>query len=84
MNNIIKSYINSLSKEDIKRFSINKSIFLENDEIDTIYTIIKNNYEDLLKDPHIIDNYKSYFHNDNFIKIKKVFMEYFSKYQRFL
>ena len=41
---------------------------------------------DMLKNPNLfkIDRYKNHYQGNNFEKIKKVYIEYFSKYQRFL
>ena len=48
--------------------------------------LLKKNYKEMLKNPSLfkIDRYKNKYKGNNFEKIKKVYIEYFSKYQRFL
>ncbi|MBR4231472.1 MAG: hypothetical protein IKR74_04910 [Bacilli bacterium] len=86
MFNIIERYISKLSKEDINNFAKSKNIILNENELDFTYSFIKKNYKDILKNPNLfnIDLYKNKYQSDNFNKIKKVFVEYFSKYQKFL
>lgn len=86
MYKLIENYIINMTKEDINNFAIKNDIILNNIELDFIYKYIKNNYQYLLNDPDSfnIDSYEKYFQKDNFIKIKKVFIEYFSKYRKFL
>lgn len=86
MFNIIERYINKLTKEDVNNFAIKKNIVLSDDELDLIYTFVKKNYKTILKNPSIfnIDRFENKFHGDNFVKIKKVYNEYFSKYSKML
>ena len=86
MFNIVERYISKLSKEDINNFAKSKNITLNEEELDFTYSFIKKNYKDFLKNPNLfnIDLYKNKYQSDNFNKIKKVFVEYFSKYQKFL
>ena len=86
MFNMIDKYMQRITKEDVNNFAISKNIILDNDELDFTYYFIKKNYKDLLKNPNLfnIDQYQSKYHNDNFNKIKKVYIEYFSKYHKFL
>ena len=50
------------------------------------FIVSKKNYKEMLKNPSLfkIDRYKNKYKGNNFEKIKKVYIEYFSKYQRFL
>ncbi len=86
MFNLIAKYVEKLSKEDVNNFALKKGITLNNDELDFTYTFIKKNYQEMLKNPNLfdIDRYQNKYQGDNFIKIKKVFIEYFSKYHKFL
>lgn len=45
--NIIKTYIDKLSKEDIINYSKKENINLTSHELDIIYNSIKNNWKDL-------------------------------------
>ena len=63
-----------------------KNVFLDDDELNFTYDFVKKNYKEMLKNPSLfkIDRYKNKYKGNNFEKIKKVYIEYFSKYQRFL
>lgn len=86
MFNIVDRYMRNISIEDINNFAKKKNIDLSNEELDFTYSFVKKNYQEILKNPKLfnIDRYKHKYTEENFDKIKKVFNEYFSKYQRFL
>ena len=86
MFNIIGAYINKLTKDDVNKFSISKGANLSNEELEFTYSFIKKNWKDILKNPSIFDieRYSKYYSNDNFIKIKQVFNEYFQKFSSYL
>lgn len=86
MFNIIGSYINKLTKEDINNFALKKGATLCPEEIDFTYNFIKKNWKDVLKNPNIfdIDRYKNHYKEENFSKVKQVFNEYFQKFNSIL
>ncbi len=86
MFNIIGAYINKLTKDDVNKFAISKGANLSNEELEFTYSFIKKNWKDVLKNPSIFDieRYSKYYSNDNFIKIKQVFNEYFQKFSSYL
>ncbi|MBE6155521.1 MAG: hypothetical protein E7164_02045 [Firmicutes bacterium] len=86
MFNIVDRYMKNLSINDVDTFAKKKSVNLSNEELEFTYTFIKKNYKEILQNPKLfnIDRYKSKYSPENFDKVKKVFTEYFSKYQRFL
>ena len=86
MFNIIGDYINKLTKDDVNKFAISKGANLSNEELEFTYSFIKKNWKDVLKNPAIFDieRYSKYYSNDNFIKIKQVFNEYFQKFSSYL
>jgi len=86
MYNIISRYMSNLSKEEVNNFAIKKNINLNEEELDFIYIFIKKNWEQIIKNPKLLnlERYKDRFTPENFIKIKKLFNEYSSKYQAFL
>lgn len=53
---IIHSYVNKLTKDDIVRFANQNNIQLAEEEVNIIYTEIKNNWRQLLNDPNPIFN----------------------------
>ena len=50
--NIIKNYVNKLNENNIKNYFIKENISISDEEIDTIYYYIKNNYKDIMNDPN--------------------------------
>ena len=86
MYNMIDKYMQNITKDDVDKFAKSKNVFLDNDELTFTYDFVKKNYKEMLKNPSLfkIDRYKNKYKGNNFEKIKKVYIEYFSKYQRFL
>lgn len=86
MKNLIEKYMEKISKEDVNNFALSKNIMLSDEELNFVYDFITKNYKEMLNSPNLfdIDRYKTRFSPGNFEKIKKVFIEYFSKYQRLL
>ena len=86
MFNMIDRYMKNITPNDIDTFAKKKNIFLSNEELSFTYDFVKKNYKDMLSNPKLfnIDRYENKYSKENFTKIKKVFFEYFSKYQRFL
>ena len=86
MYNMINKYLNNLTKEQVNNFAVSKNIILNEEELDFTYNFIMKNHEEVLKNPKLfdIDRYKNYYSPTTFEQIKKVYIEYLSKYQRFL
>ena len=86
MYNMIDKYMQNITKDDVDKFAKSKNVFLDDDELNFTYDFVKKNYKEMLKNPSLfkIDRYKNKYKGNNFEKIKKVYIEYFSKYQRFL
>ena len=86
MYNMINKYLNNLTKEQVYDFAISKNILLNDEELNFTYNFIKRNHSEILKNPNLfdIDRYQSYYTPTTFEQIKKVYIEYLSKYQRFL
>ncbi len=76
--NIIESYINNISKNDINTFAIKNNIKLNNNELDFIYNFIKTRYKEVLNNPNSFNlvKYKNNFSNENFIKINAIVNKY--------
>ncbi len=71
-----------MNKNDINNFAIKNNIYLNNNELNYIYSFIKNNYQELIDNPNNfnIDNYKDNFTNENYLKINNLIKEYKEKY----
>ena len=54
--NLIKMYINKLTKDDIYKYISNNNYLVNDDDINIIYFYIKNYYEEFFKDPDSILN----------------------------
>ncbi len=82
---IIKKYINSLTKEHIKNFGIKNSVNLTDKEIDTVYYVLNNELEELFSDTEsILNEYENNFSVENFKKIKKLISIYKERYKNYL
>lgn len=78
MNNIIINFINNMKKEDILKFATKNNLYLSNQELDFIYSFIKNNHQSILKDPSSFDItlYKNNFSNENYQFISNLVNKY--------
>ena len=86
MYNIIEKYIKNMTIEDVNKFALSKGINLNEKELMFTYGFIKKNYSYVLSNPNLldIDRYKNNFTEENFPKVKKLIMEYYSKYKDYL
>lgn len=82
MHNIIENFIINLKKEDIINFANKNNLKVTNHEIDFVYSFIKSNYKQVLKNPNSFDVslYKNEFSNENYIFLNNLI----NKYKRFL
>lgn len=77
---IIKSYIKSLTKYDIKMYAEKNNIILNDKELDYIYFNIKENYKDILSNPNkYLEIIKSKFDNITYQKIYELYTKYYPK-----
>ena len=85
-NNIIENYINKLSLYDVNNFAIKNNIYLDKDELEFVYSYIKNNYKTIIDNKGYInlEQYKTKFSEENFVKINNLFNEYYKKYKNYL
>lgn len=72
--------------QDVNNFAVSKNIFLSPEELQFVYDFIRKNWEQVIRNPKLLnlDRYKDKFSQENFVKIKKLFMEYSSRYSSFL
>ncbi len=79
---LLKSYISNLTREDIVEYLSKECIEANDTEIDTIYDLIKNNYEDILNNDFMsyISNYEHVFNRELYLKI----IEKYNKYKSLL
>ena len=86
MYNLIERYMAIITKDDVANFATKKGINLSDAEVNFTYNFLKKNWRDYLKNPNVFDinRYKDNFSPENFIKMKKVFEEYYQKFGSFL
>lgn len=75
-----------MTLEDINNFANSKNIHLSSDELNFVYEFISKNWEQIVKNPKLLnlERYQDKFSPENFYKIKKLFLEYSSRYSSFI
>ena len=83
---LIEKNIKSLTKEDILHYSKNENIILNDNEVEIIYNIIKNDYKILLyvNSEPIFNNLKSRINPTAYKKIYELYNFYKDKYKNYL
>lgn len=86
MYNLIKAYMGRMTIQDVNNFAVSKNIQLSPEELQFVYEFISKNWEQVIKNPKLLhlDRYKDRFSPENFKKIKKLFLEYSSRYSSFI
>lgn len=84
--NIIKNYINNLTKEKINTFALDNGIKLKNNEIDIIYKYIKSDWETIIYSNHyiILNKIKDNIDSKVYQKIDELIIFYKEKYKKYL
>ncbi len=79
---LLKAYINKLTKEDIINYLSKECIPASKEEIDMIYSAIKNDYNEILDTDFnsYISNYKLVFNKTLYMKI----IEKYNEYKKFI
>ena len=74
MNNIIKKYVDILKKEDIENYALKNNILLDKNELDLIYNVIKNRYNEIYENGiNVINEYKDKLKIDTYNKIIELY-----------
>lgn len=86
MYNLIEKYIKNMTIDDVKNFALKKGANLSENELIFTFNFIKSNYQNILKNPSLLDleRYKDKYTKENYEKIVKVFNEYNQKYSHYL
>lgn len=84
--NLIKEHIDKLTTFDVDKFAKENNIFLNSEELDNIYDIVKRNWKELVygDSNSIFESNRSKVDSNNYDKIKELFDLFKKKYQRFL
>ena len=80
---IIENYIKKITKNDILNYSKKEQIELNDNELDIVYNIIKNDYKILLygDSTNIFNKLKNRINPTSYNKIKQLFDFYKNKYK---
>ena len=78
MNNLIETYINKLTKQDILNFAIKNNLKVTDEELNFVYNFIKYNYKTVLNNPNSfnLSNYKNNFSSENYNFINSLISKY--------
>lgn len=78
---LIKNYVNKMTREDVANFTRKHDIYLNDEEIDFSYRFIKKNYEALYANPNVdLSKYKCHYTEENYNKLMKLINECKSRY----
>ncbi len=86
MNSLIKQYINKIDINNINDFATKNNIFLSKKELDTLYSVVKNRYEEILygDDSLVRDYLCQNLTEENYDKVINLYEEYYSKFGNYL
>ncbi len=79
---LLKSYINKLTKQDIINYLNKEYTPSSNEEIDLIYNVIKNNYEEILSSNFM--NYISKYESNLNKQLYQKIIEKYNEYKKFI
>lgn len=77
----IERIIQKINKEDIYNYSLNEGITLNNEELNTIYTYLKNYYKEFLYNKNIREKLLNELKSHLSIKVSKKIDELYSQYK---
>lgn len=85
MKSLIKNYIELLNITKLKEFSLKNNINLTDNELNYLLNLVKNNYEDILKDDtKCLEDVKKNINPTEFVKIKELYLYYKNRYKGYL
>jgi len=85
MKSLIKNYIDLLTIDKLKEFSLKNDINLNDNELNYLLNLVQNNFEDILKDDtKYLDDVKNNINNSEYEKVKELYLYYKNKYKGYL
>lgn len=85
MKSLIKNYIDLLTIDKLKDFSLKNNINLTNSELEYLLNLVKKNYEDILKnDTKYLEDIKNNINPSEYTKIKDLYLYYKNRYKGYL
>lgn len=85
MKSLIKNYIDLLSTQKLEQYALKNNINLTNNELEYLLNLVKNNYEDIIKDDK--KYLKEIETNISTLEAKKIielYLKYKNKYKGYL
>lgn len=78
----IKKYVDMLTKEDILKFACTNNVSLSSNEVDIIYSAIKNEWKNIVFDDYkvVLNKYKNNFSVEKLKKIEELILLYKDKF----
>ena len=77
MNILIENYVKKMTTDDIKSFLNQNSIYLNENDIDFFYHLIKTNYKDIIKYPEdYLKIIKEKVNENDYNKIYSIYLNY--------
>jgi len=85
MKSLIKNYIDLLTIDNLKEFSLNNNINLTDLELEYLLNLVKNNYEDILiNDTKYLEDIKNNINSNEYQKVKDLYLYYKNRYKGYL
>lgn len=82
---LINEYVNRMNLDDVNKFAITNGINLNNDELNLIYTYIKNDWRTIVfgNPRKILDDLKNKLSLESYSKIENLYTYFKSRYSNF-
>lgn len=85
MKSLIRNYINLLTIEKLEEFGIKNDIHLSNDELKFLLNLVKEHYEDIMKDDSkYLSILEKNINPNEFVKVKELYLYYKNRYKGYL
>jgi len=85
MKSLIKNYMDLLTIEKLNEFGIKNDIHLNNTELEFIFNMVKQNWENILKDEtKYLEELQNNINSADFNKIKNLVIYYKNRYKGYL
>ena len=85
MKSLIKNYIDLLSTQKLEQYALKNNINLTNNELEYLLNLVKNNYEDIIKnDEKYLKEIENNISSPESKKIIELYFKYKNKYKGYL
>ena len=83
---LIEEYVNRMKKDDINKFALKQGIILNEEELDTIFTYVKNNYKTIIygNPKEILLEVKNKVSDVTYNKIENLYIKFKDKIDLFM